>query len=227
MPGYLDDYAFFVDGLIALHRATGEARWLDERPTLLTESAARAVLGQSAGWLFLYLDRCTKSCSPAASSRPTASRPRAIRSRPPTCSIWPACDKPDHVAGRRTVHSNRRSDSWKSIPRPCHSWPSRWRLGWPKSPTQTPEAGKKPRGNKACCCSRRGFLPAIRRGQKTQTIRLWNVCRMKSGQRSYIPGAGYIRVLSVEPVDVSLNGCCIYWFRYVFTLTGSTERTRM
>ena len=33
------------------------------------------------------------------------------------------------------------------------------------------------------------FLPAIRSGEKTQTIRLWNVCRMKSGQRSYIPGA--------------------------------------
>jgi hypothetical protein len=47
------------------------------------------------------------------------------------------------------------------------------------------------------------FLPAIRSGQKTQTIRLWSVCRMKSGQRSYIPGAGYIRVLSVEPVDLA------------------------
>jgi hypothetical protein len=46
------------------------------------------------------------------------------------------------------------------------------------------------------------FLPAIRAGEKTQTIRLWNVCRMKSGQRSYIPGAGYIRVVSVEPVDL-------------------------
>jgi hypothetical protein len=46
------------------------------------------------------------------------------------------------------------------------------------------------------------FLPAIRSGEKTQTIRLWNVCRMKSGQRSYIPGAGYIRVISVEPVDL-------------------------
>ena len=26
---------------------------------------------------------------------------------------------------------------------------------------------------------------------------------MKSGQRSYIPGAGYIRVISVEPAEVS------------------------
>ena len=46
------------------------------------------------------------------------------------------------------------------------------------------------------------FLDAIRSGEKTQTIRLWKVCRMKAGQRSYIPGAGYIRVASIEPVDL-------------------------
>jgi uncharacterized protein YyaL (SSP411 family) len=27
--GYLDDYAFFVEGLLALHKATGDQRWLD------------------------------------------------------------------------------------------------------------------------------------------------------------------------------------------------------
>ncbi len=46
------------------------------------------------------------------------------------------------------------------------------------------------------------FMDAIRSGDKTQTIRLWNHCRMRAGQRSYIPGAGYIRVLSVEPIEV-------------------------
>ncbi len=46
------------------------------------------------------------------------------------------------------------------------------------------------------------FLPAIRSGEKTQTIRLWSVCRMKAGQRSYIPGAGYIRVVSLDAVDL-------------------------
>ena len=44
------------------------------------------------------------------------------------------------------------------------------------------------------------FLDAIRRGEKTQTIRLWTHRRMKAGQRSYIPGAGPIRVLAVEEV---------------------------
>ncbi len=44
------------------------------------------------------------------------------------------------------------------------------------------------------------FLPAIRAGAKTQTIRLWPWRRMRGGQRSYIPGVGYIRVDSVEEV---------------------------
>jgi hypothetical protein len=46
------------------------------------------------------------------------------------------------------------------------------------------------------------FLDAIRRGEKTQTIRLWKVCRFKAGQRSYIPGVGYIRVESVDAVSL-------------------------
>jgi len=46
------------------------------------------------------------------------------------------------------------------------------------------------------------FLPAIRSGEKTQTIRLWKYRRMRAGQRSYIPGVGYIRVHAVEPVEL-------------------------
>jgi hypothetical protein len=46
------------------------------------------------------------------------------------------------------------------------------------------------------------FLPAIRAGEKTQTIRLWKFRHMRSGQRSYIPGVGHIHVTSVEAVDI-------------------------
>lgn len=46
------------------------------------------------------------------------------------------------------------------------------------------------------------FLPAIRAGEKTQTIRLWKWRMMRAGQRSYIPGAGYIRVDSVDEVAI-------------------------
>ena len=44
------------------------------------------------------------------------------------------------------------------------------------------------------------FLPAIRAGEKTQTIRLWQHRRMRAGQRSYIPGAGHIRLTAVDEV---------------------------
>jgi len=44
------------------------------------------------------------------------------------------------------------------------------------------------------------FLPAIRQGEKTQTIRLWPHRMMREGQRSYIPGIGYIGIDRVEPV---------------------------
>jgi hypothetical protein len=49
---------------------------------------------------------------------------------------------------------------------------------------------------------KREFLPAIRRGEKTQTIRLWKYRRMKAGQRSYIPGAGAIGITAVDEVDL-------------------------
>jgi hypothetical protein len=47
------------------------------------------------------------------------------------------------------------------------------------------------------------FLPAIRSGAKTQTIRLWKYCRMRAGQRSYIPGVGSIRLTAVDEVDLA------------------------
>jgi hypothetical protein len=46
------------------------------------------------------------------------------------------------------------------------------------------------------------FLPAIRSGEKTQTIRLWKFRHMRAGQCSYIPGIGRINVTNVEPVDI-------------------------
>ncbi len=46
------------------------------------------------------------------------------------------------------------------------------------------------------------FLPAIREGRKTQTIRLWKHRKMRAGQRSYILGAGYIRITAVDQVQL-------------------------
>lgn len=50
---------------------------------------------------------------------------------------------------------------------------------------------------------KRKFLDAIRRGDKTQTIRLWKHRMMREGQRSYIPGVGGVRITVVESVELS------------------------
>jgi hypothetical protein len=47
------------------------------------------------------------------------------------------------------------------------------------------------------------FLDAIRQGRKTQTVRLWKWRKMKPGQRSYIPGAGYIHIEAVDEVTLA------------------------
>jgi hypothetical protein len=47
------------------------------------------------------------------------------------------------------------------------------------------------------------FLAAIRSGEKTQTIRLWKHRRMRPGQRSYIPGAGHIRLIAIDEIDLA------------------------
>jgi uncharacterized protein YyaL (SSP411 family) len=40
LPGYLDDYAYFIDGLIALHAATADPRWLKAAGELMTVQLA-------------------------------------------------------------------------------------------------------------------------------------------------------------------------------------------
>ncbi len=46
------------------------------------------------------------------------------------------------------------------------------------------------------------FLDAVLNGTKTQTVRLWKHRLMRSGQRSYTPGIGPIRILQVEAVEI-------------------------
>ena len=46
------------------------------------------------------------------------------------------------------------------------------------------------------------FIEQIKSGEKTQTIRLWKYCRMKAGQRSYIPSVGYICIDSIKPIEL-------------------------
>ncbi len=55
-------------------------------------------------------------------------------------------------------------------------------------------------GQRIVLLFKKKFLPAIAAGEKTQTIRLWKFRKMRPGQRSYIPGVGYIGILAVDEV---------------------------
>ena len=56
LDAYLDDYAFLVDGLIALHRATGEAAWL-ERARQLTDTQLELFWDDEHGGFFFTTDQ--------------------------------------------------------------------------------------------------------------------------------------------------------------------------
>jgi len=52
LPGYLDDHAYFAEGLLELHRATGEARWLAQAEQLATALARDFQDQQDGGFFF-------------------------------------------------------------------------------------------------------------------------------------------------------------------------------
>jgi len=52
IPGYLDDYAFLIDGLIALHRATGDQKWLDAAAKLMDQQIALFADAETGGFFF-------------------------------------------------------------------------------------------------------------------------------------------------------------------------------
>ncbi len=49
IPAFLDDYAFFIHGLIELHRASGEARWIETARSLV-EQATRRFAAATGGY---------------------------------------------------------------------------------------------------------------------------------------------------------------------------------
>jgi hypothetical protein len=49
---------------------------------------------------------------------------------------------------------------------------------------------------------KRKFIDAIRRGDKTTTLRRWKSCRLKAGSRAYVPGFGWLSILSCGEIEL-------------------------
>ncbi len=56
LNGYLDDYAFLIHGLLNLHDATGEQRWLDEAKSLTEQMVKWYGDGDKGGYFFTSSD---------------------------------------------------------------------------------------------------------------------------------------------------------------------------
>ncbi len=52
LPGYLDDYAYFTQGLVELNKATGDARWLDQAKTFANDMIAGFEDQRHGGFFF-------------------------------------------------------------------------------------------------------------------------------------------------------------------------------
>jgi len=74
LNAYLDDYAFLVDGLIALHQATGEARWLQAAEELTATQIEQFWDAEEGGFFFTSNDHeelLARSKDPADSVTPS------------------------------------------------------------------------------------------------------------------------------------------------------------
>ena len=74
LNAYVDDYAFLVDGLIALHQATGERRWLEEADRLTATQIDLFWDDQRGGFFFTSSDHETllaRSKDPTDSALPS------------------------------------------------------------------------------------------------------------------------------------------------------------
>jgi uncharacterized protein YyaL (SSP411 family) len=52
IPGYLDDYAFLIDGLLALHRTSGQQKWLDAAARLMDQQIELFADQQTGGFFY-------------------------------------------------------------------------------------------------------------------------------------------------------------------------------
>jgi hypothetical protein len=97
VPAYLDDYAFLVDGLIALHRTTGDARWLQAAGEL-TETEIALFWDERVGGFFyastVHEQLIARSKLPTDSVTPSGNSVSALN----LLYLATALDKPAYVS---------------------------------------------------------------------------------------------------------------------------------
>ena len=96
LNAYLDDYAYLADGLIALHRATGEQRWLEAADTLTAKQIELFWDKEAGGFFFTSSDHeslIARSKGPVDGARPAGNSVSATN----LVYLAKALDKPEYL----------------------------------------------------------------------------------------------------------------------------------
>jgi uncharacterized protein YyaL (SSP411 family) len=97
LAAYLDDYAFLIDGLIALHRATGEERWLTQADALMADQLRWFWDSQGGGFFYTASDHeelIARSKDPIDKAEPSGNSVSAGN----LVYLGVALNKPDYLA---------------------------------------------------------------------------------------------------------------------------------
>ena len=105
LNGYLDDYAFLVDGLISLHQATNDRRWLTAADELTAKQVELFWDDEAGGFFYTSHDHETliaRSKDPADSATPSANAVAASN----LVYLSKALNKPDYLTrAEKTITS--------------------------------------------------------------------------------------------------------------------------
>ena len=81
LNAYLDDYAFLIEGLIALHKATGDEKWLSKADALMKAQLERFWDARSGGFYFTANDHeslLARGKNPVDGARPSGNSTSAL-----------------------------------------------------------------------------------------------------------------------------------------------------
>jgi uncharacterized protein YyaL (SSP411 family) len=124
LNGYLDDYAFLVDGLIELHRATADDRWLKAADELTQTQIERFWDAEQGGFYYTSDDHeelLARAKDPVDSATPSGNAVAAGN----LVYLAQACAKPEYLErAEKTIHcfAALMNDTPTAVPRMVVSW---------------------------------------------------------------------------------------------------------
>ena len=128
VPGYLDDYALFIDGMIALHQATGEDRWLTTAGQLAAVQITLFADERLGGFFYTSTEHEKLIAQQIADGHRDSLGQFGFGNEPAQAQHRARTSR-STARGPKNASAPRRR-LWKTILWRCPSWLWRWPRGW-------------------------------------------------------------------------------------------------